>query len=105
MATKRLELLRSMLEANPTGAFARYALAQELANTGDLEGAVEQYRLLLATDPAYSAAYFHGGQALEKLHRVEEAAALYRQGLEATTRNGDAHTHSEIQGALDLLPL
>lgn len=105
MATNRLQLLRSLLEANPSGAFARYALAQELSNTGDLEAAVVQYRLLLAADPNYSAAYFHGGQALEKLHRLEEAAALYRQGLEATSRNGDAHTHSEIQGALDLLPL
>jgi tetratricopeptide (TPR) repeat protein len=54
-------------------------------------------------NPDYSAAYYHGGQTLEKAGRREEARQLYREGLEATTRIGDLHSRGEIQAALDLL--
>jgi len=66
---------------------------------------VEQFRELLAANPNYAAAYFHAGQTLEKLGRVEEARAMYERGIEATTRTGDGHTRSELQAALDLLPI
>ncbi len=101
--SNRLEVLKTMLAQNPNDSFARYGLAMEYGNTGQLEQAMEEYRALLAANPNYSAAYYHGGQTLEKLGRREDARALYRQGIEATTRNGDAHTRSEIQAALDLL--
>jgi tetratricopeptide (TPR) repeat protein len=75
----------------------------ECAKTGNLEQAMEEYRGLLAVNPNYAAAYFHGGQTLEKLGRTDEARALYREGIEATTRIGDLHTRSEIEAALQLL--
>lgn len=99
----RLEVLKNMVAQNPKDNFSRYGLAMEYANSGDLDQAVQEYRALLAMNPDYSAAYYHGGQALEKLGRKEDARALYRQGLEATTRIGDLHARSEIQAALDLL--
>ncbi|HLY15846.1 MAG TPA: tetratricopeptide repeat protein [Bryobacteraceae bacterium] len=99
----RLEMLRNLVAQNPNNSFSRYGLAMEYANSGDLEGAVREYQALLALNPNYSAAYYHGGQTLEKLGRREDARALYRQGIEATTRTGDQHTRSEIQAALDLL--
>jgi tetratricopeptide (TPR) repeat protein len=92
-----------MVARNPNDSFARYGLAMEYANSGELENAMEEYRALLAVNPNYPAAYYHGGQTLEKLGRREDARSLYRQGLEATTRIGDLHTRSEIQAALDLL--
>jgi Flp pilus assembly protein TadD len=103
MAASRLEILKSMVEQNPSDTFARYGLAMEYANSGRLELAVEEYRNLLAANPNYAAAYFHGGQALEKLGRAEDARVLYRQGIETTTRTGDLHTRRELQAALDLL--
>jgi tetratricopeptide (TPR) repeat protein len=101
--SNRLEVLKNMVAQNPNDSFSRYGLAMEYVNAGDLEGAIEEYRTLLAANPNYSAAYYHGGQTLEKLGRREDARALYRQGIEATTRIGDLHTRSEIQTALDLL--
>jgi Flp pilus assembly protein TadD len=95
--------LRNLVAQNPSDSFAHYGLAMELMREGNLEGAVEEYRSLLAINPNYAAAYFHGGQALEKLGRVEEAKALYQQGVEATTRIGDLHTRSEIEAALQML--
>jgi tetratricopeptide (TPR) repeat protein len=93
-----------MLAQNPRDAFARYGLAMDYANAGDLEPAVAEYRQLLADNPEYAAAYYHGGQALEKLARIPEARSLYEQGIEVTGRIGDHHTRAELQAALDLLP-
>ena len=103
MAETRLEKLKHMVAENPGDSFARYGLAMEWANSGDLEQAVEEYRGLLAINPNYAAAYYHGGQALTKLGRIEDARALFRQGIEATTRTGDLHTRSEIEAALGML--
>ena len=94
-----------MVAKNPQDSFARYGLAMEYANTGDLERAVAEYRALIGFNPDYAAAYFHGGQALEKLGRMEEAREIYEKGVEVTARTGDQHTRSELQAALDMLPL
>ena len=101
----RLEILKTMVDQNPADTFARYGLAMELANSGNLEEAVRQYQALLETNESYAAAYYHGGQALEKLGQVEEAREMYEKGIEVTTRSGDLKTRSELQAAVDLLPL
>ncbi len=103
MANGRVEILKSMVEQNPADAFGRYGLAMEYVNSGDLEAAVGQFQTLLQHNPNYAAGYFHGGQTLEKLGRVDEAKALYRKGIEVTTATGDGHTRSELEGALSLL--
>jgi len=103
MTSTRLEILKSMVEQNPSDTFARYGLAMEYRNTGDLTAAVGEFRALIAAHPDYSAAYFHGGQTLEQLGQPAAARELYLQGIEATTRKGDFHTRDEIQAALDLM--
>jgi tetratricopeptide (TPR) repeat protein len=103
MAGNRTEILRTMVEQDPASAFGRYGLAMEYVNSGDLESAAEQFAKLLEYNPTYAAGYFHGGQTLEKLGRIEEAKDLYRRGIEVTTASGDGHTRSELQGALALL--
>jgi tetratricopeptide (TPR) repeat protein len=99
----RLDILKTMVAQNPTDSFSRYGLAMEYANSGSLEQAVSEYEFLLSFNPDYAAAYYHGGQALEKLGRIEDARRMYSRGLEATRRTGDAHTNSELQVALDIL--
>lgn len=103
MASNRLEILKSMVEQNPTDSFARYGLAIEYRNSGDLVSAMAEFRALMAHNPDYSPAYFHGGQTLERLGKLEEAREIYLQGVAVTTRTGDQHAKSEMQGALDLL--
>ncbi len=100
-----MEVLKNMLEQNPRDSFARYGLAMEYANSGQLESAVAEFSALLEFNPDYAAAYFHGGQALEKLGRMEEARRSYEKGIAVTSRTGDQHTRSELQAALDLLPI
>lgn len=101
----RIAALKEMLVQNPGNTFVHYGLAMELVNTGDLEGAAAEFRGILEVNPKYAAAYFHGGQTLEKMGRVDEAREIYQRGIAVTTETGDAHTRDELQGALDLLPL
>ena len=105
MATNRLEILQNMLAQDSSNTFARYGLAMEYAKSGHFEQAVDEFRHLLMQDSSYSAAYYHGGQVLEKLGRVEDARRIYEEGIVATTKKGDSHTRSEIEAALSLLPV
>ena len=103
MSSTRLETLKSLAAANPQDSFVRYGLAMEYRNAGDLESAMREFRTLIAAHPDYSAAYFHGGQTLERLGGTKRRGTMYREGIEATTRKGDFHTRDEIQAAFDLL--
>ena len=103
MASTRLDILRSMVELRPTDSFARYGLAMEYRKTGDLDAAMVEFRALMAANPEYAPAYFHGGQTLERMGFLAEAREVYLQGVEVTTRIGDQHAKSEMQGALDML--
>lgn len=103
MADNRLEILKNMVAQNPGDSFARYGLAMAYAGAGDYAQAAEEYRKLIEINPKYVAAYYHGGQALEKLGKAEEAREIYRQGIEISTQEGDTHARSELEAVLDLL--
>ena len=103
MSTNRLETLKSLVAATPSDSFLRYGLAMEYRSQGDYEQAAAEFGALLDADPDYAAAYYHGGQTLERLGRLEEARALYQRGLAVTARQGKTHAQSEMQAALDLL--
>ena len=103
MTSTRLDILRSMVEQKPEDSFARYGLAMELMNTGDLQASVGEFRKLLEFNPNYAAGYFHGGQTLEKLGRIEEAREIYRKGIEVTAATGDSHTQGELMAALQMI--
>lgn len=103
MGTSRLEVLKQIVAQNPADAFARYGLAMEYAKAGDVERAVAEFTATLKADPNYVAAYYHGGQALERLGRLDEARDTYRRGIEVCTAAGNLHTRGELQAALDLL--
>jgi Tfp pilus assembly protein PilF len=98
-------MLKQMLSDNPNNAFARYGLAMELVKDGNFSEAITEFNHLLSHDDTYAAAYYHGGQAYEKLGQVEEARRIYEKGIEVTTRKGDAHTRAELEAALSLLPV
>ncbi len=72
----------------------------ELVKAGDLDSAVTEFEAIAVADPGYSATYFHGGQTMEKLGRIDDARELYRRGI-AQTR--DPHASAELQAALDIL--
>lgn len=96
----RIEILQQLLEQNPSSSFARYGLAMEYVKAGQFDRAMEAFEAVVAAEPNYSAAYFHGGQTLEKMGKIDEAREFYRRGI-AVTR--DPHALSELEAALDIL--
>jgi len=100
MEPSRIDILQQLLAQNPANSFARYGLAMEYVKAGELHRAVDEFNAVLAADPSYSYAYFHGGQTLEKLGQLDQARYLYRRGID-TTR--DPHARCELESALDIL--
>jgi tetratricopeptide (TPR) repeat protein len=101
--TDRFDALRKLLAQDPANRLARYGLAMEYGKAGRLEEALAEYRALVSSHPDYAYAYFHAGQALERLGQVDEARQMYARGVEAAIRTGDAHARKELQAALDVL--
>lgn len=72
----------------------------EYVQHGECEQAVAEFETVLRADREYAAAYFHGGQALEKLGRLEQARDFYRRGIAAIN---DPHARGELEAALAIL--
>jgi tetratricopeptide (TPR) repeat protein len=99
----RLETLKELVRQNPSDTFARYGLAMEYARAGQFAESAAEYEAIVDAHPEYAAAYFQGGQALERLGRFEDARECYRRGIGVTTGLGDSHARDQLQTALDLL--
>jgi tetratricopeptide (TPR) repeat protein len=100
LATSRIELLEQILAQDPKNLLARYGLAMAYVNQNDFGRAIPEFEAVLENNPEYSAAYYHGGQTLEKLGRLDDARLWYRQGI-AVSR--DPHARGELEAALAIL--
>jgi len=96
----RIALLTEVLAQNPTDAFARYGLAMEYSNSGEVERALEEFGRLLATHPDYTAGYFMAAQTLAKAERTEEARKVLVDGIACARKTGNGHAQSEMEGML-----
>jgi tetratricopeptide (TPR) repeat protein len=96
----RLAMLTEILAQNPSDAFARYGLAMEYSNQGNVERALEEFAKLLAVHPDYTAGYFMAAQTLARVNRVEEAKKMLGEGIVSAKRTGNAHAQSEMEGML-----
>jgi hypothetical protein len=98
-----LEQLLPLLEADPTDAFARYAVAMEYAKLGRRAEALGQFAELRRGHPDYVAGYFMAGRTAWQNKDVGEAKRLYAEGIAAAKRIGDRHAESEMREALEML--
>jgi predicted Zn-dependent protease len=99
----RLAMLNEILSQNPADAFARYGLAMEYSNSGQVERALEEFTKLLSTHPDYTAGYFMAAQTLSKANRAEEAKKMLVDGISSARRTGNTHAQSEMTAMLDEL--
>ena len=97
----RIAMLKEILAANPSDAFARYGLAMEYANSGQVETALTEFGLLLEKSPDYTAGYFMAAQTLAKATRMEEAKKMLEDGIASAKRTGNGHALSEMEGMLE----
>jgi tetratricopeptide (TPR) repeat protein len=100
LSAARISKLLAFVDARPHDPFPKYALALEHRNAGDHSQAWQVFERLLAIHPDYTAGYLHGGNALLALGRTDQAAAVWRQGVEVCARQGDHHARGELEAAL-----
>ncbi len=100
--TPRRQRIEAMLAETPDDAELRYMLAMEHVSAGDDAGAVAVFGDLIARHPEkpYVPAYLMAGQALIRLGREGEAAAVLRDGIAAARQAGDTHALGEMEGFL-----
>ena len=94
-------MLTELLTHDPNNAFARYGLAMEYSNAGELDRALEEFGKLLSANPGYTAGYFMAAQALARAERTEEAKKMLVEGITSAQRKRDAHAESEMQAMLE----
>jgi predicted Zn-dependent protease len=99
----KIETLREILTLDPKNSFARYGIAMELVNRGQIEAALEEYSTLLANDPDYTAGYFMSAQTLSAAGRTAEAIERLKAGIASAARGDNRHAISEMQAMLDEL--
>jgi predicted Zn-dependent protease len=96
----RIAMLTEILSENPADAFARYGLAMEYSNSGEVELALEEFAKLLAAHPDYTAGYFMAAQTLAKADRTAEARKMLVDGIATASKTGNTHAQSEMTAML-----
>jgi Tfp pilus assembly protein PilF len=99
----RIETLKGFLEQDPQDSFSRYALALEYVKQAQTEDARREFEFVRDHDPGYVATYFQLAQLYRGLGLKHEAEKTYRTGITVASKAGDAHTQSELEGALETL--
>jgi tetratricopeptide (TPR) repeat protein len=99
----RIATFKSFIARTPADPFPRYGLAMEHKTRGELAEAWAVFSELLEGFPDYVPSYLMAGGTLSGLGRKDDAAEVYRRGIEAATRKGDPHARGELQSALDEL--
>ena len=97
----RIATFKSFIARTPSDPFPRYGLAMEHKSQGDLAAAWTAFSELLEQFPDYVPTYLMAGGTLVGLGRRDEAAAIYRRGIEAATHKGDTHARGELESALN----
>jgi predicted Zn-dependent protease len=101
----RIATFKSFIARAPKDPFPRYGLAMEHKSRGELAEAWTAFVDLLDHFPDYVPTYLMAGGTLVALGRRDEAADVYRRGIDVASRKGDAHARGELESALhDLQP-
>jgi predicted Zn-dependent protease len=95
--------LKAILAMDPTNAFARYGLAMEYVNRGEVATGLAEFDTLIAANPDYTAGYFMAAQTLAKEERIPDAIERLKAGIASARRTGNNHAMSEMQAMLDEL--
>jgi tetratricopeptide (TPR) repeat protein len=96
----RIATFKSFIARAPQDPFPRYGLAMEHKSRGELAAAWAAFSELLDQFPDYVPTYLMAGGTLTGLGRRDEAAEIYRRGIDVATRKGDPHARSELESAL-----
>ena len=96
----RIETFKTFISRSPADPFPRYGLAMEYKGALRHADAWAAFEELLEKFPDYVPTYLMAGETLIALTRTDEAAEIFRKGIEVSGRRGDAHARKELETAL-----
>ena len=96
----RIDTFKTFISRSPADPFPRYGLAMEYKGAQRLADAWATFQELLTQFPDYVPTYLMAGGTLVALSRTEEAAEIFRKGIEVSGRRGDSHARKELETAL-----
>jgi tetratricopeptide (TPR) repeat protein len=99
----RKEQIQAMLAEQPNDTFLQYALALEIAKTGDINLAIQHTTALLKQTPDYLGAYYQLGQWHEALEDFDAAISAYQQGITVAKQQTNLKAKGELEQALWLI--
>lgn len=99
----RLESLLELYKKDPLDSFLIYGIALEYISLNDFQKAEEYLRNLLKSDPAYVPGFMQLGRVLENQNKLEQAKAIYNEGINAANKSGDRKSAKEMEEFLDEL--
>lgn len=97
---ERIAELEELVADEPDDATARFMLATELAKAGEHVSAAEHFRAVIAQDHDYTAAWRGLGRALIATGDVEQAKAVFTEGLTVAERTRDYQSGKEMAAFL-----
>jgi len=98
---ERIEKLQLFLKEAPDDCFLNHALALEFIKLEDDASAKKLFEKNKNFDAEYIATYYHLGKLLERAGNLNEAIAVYEEGMQAAKKANDQHSYNELQAAHD----
>jgi predicted Zn-dependent protease len=103
MNVDKVAAFTEILAQNPDDAFARYGLAVEFGQRGEIALALQQFDELHRRHPDYTPGYQMAAQTLIAMGDVSQAAARLHAGIASARRVGNRHALAEMEDMLDEL--
>jgi predicted Zn-dependent protease len=104
MPNPRIEPLKKVLAIDPYDDVAWFGLGKAYMEDGNFEEAAKALQQCITVKPNYSAAYFALAQSLHKLGRIDECRAVCANGIDVSTKNGDAMVTKNLEVLTSSLP-
>ncbi len=98
---RQVEMFHKVLAIDPVDQVANFGLGSIYLDTGKYEEALEPLQTVVEHYRDHSAAYLALGKTLEQLARKEEAAEVYKNGIETASRKGDLMPLKDMQNRLN----
>jgi len=96
-AQRRLTMFQEVLEIDPDDPLALSGAGDALTDLGRAEEAEPLLARAVAAQPDQTAPYLKHGKALEALGRMNQAADVYRAGVQVASRRGDLQPLREME--------
>jgi len=103
MIPDRFQLLKELLEKEPTDTFLNYALALEYAKSNELLKAIEIIENIISKNADYLPSYYQLGKFYEQLNQNEKAIEIYKKGVVIAQKQKNNKTLNELNEAIFLI--